>query len=346
MSADRSSRRRKRLLAVALALCAGFAVLEVAARVAVGTPLRERLPLMRVRANPHRGWEMVPGEEHYTYQHRVRVNALGLRGAELQPRVPGERRVLFLGDSLTYGQGVADDETVPAALERALRARDPGRAWTVVNGGNRAYGTAQELGLLEELGPRIEPDVVLLGWYWNDVEERPVQATYEAFRARGAFEFDGRDRRDGWSPLWWRLQQLPRASAVVMLFHDLTSPLGELYPREVVEAGLARLGPLLERFRTSSAELGATPVVALFPDRNRLEGRDDTRSIEELCIRLSRERGLAVIELLPALAPVHAARGELPVLPFDGHYDAEANLAMGEHLAADLLALGVPERAE
>jgi hypothetical protein len=157
-------RRRKRILALALALGASLLVAEIAVRVLAGSPLAERLPVMMVRANPRRGWEMVPGE-HYTYQHRVQVNSLGLRGPELAAKRPGERRILFLGDSLTYGQGVADDETVPAALERALAERAPQQRWSVVNAGCRAYGTSHELGLLAELGARIQPDVVLLGWY-------------------------------------------------------------------------------------------------------------------------------------------------------------------------------------
>ena len=49
-----------------------------------------------------------------------------------------------------------------------------------------------------------------------------------------------------------------------------------------------------------------------------------------------------MIELLPALAPLFAARGRAPILPFDGHYDAEANRALAEHLAERLLAL--PQR--
>jgi hypothetical protein len=95
--ADR--RRRKRLLALVIALGASALVAESAVRLVVGAPLAERLPVMMVRANPQRGWEMVPGE-HYTYQHRVRVNSLGLRGPELGTKALGERRILFLGDSL------------------------------------------------------------------------------------------------------------------------------------------------------------------------------------------------------------------------------------------------------
>ena len=49
---------------------------------------------------------------------------------------------------------------------------------------------------------------------------------------------------------------------------------------------------------------------------------------------------------LPALAPLYTADGRLPIVPFDGHYDAAANRAMGAYIAEHLLALGVPERAE
>ena len=333
------------MAALAVALLAALLVGEIAVRVLVGAPLHERLPLMRVRANPYRGWEMVPGEAHYTYEHLVHVNALGLRGPEVAEKEPGELRVLFLGDSLTYGQGVGDDETMPAALERALLARDPRRRWTVVNGGVRAYGTAQELGMLEELGARIRPDVVVLGWYWNDLDERPIELAYQEFLPRGAFEFDGRNERGDFSPLRWKLAQIPRMSALAMFFHDLTSA-NKLYTPEVFEQGLNRLERLLEHFRELCTPLAATPLVALIPDRHRLEGHDETRPFEERCAALADERGIAALQLLPALGPLYRERGRLPVVPYDGHYDADANRAMGERLAERVLELPVHGRAE
>jgi hypothetical protein len=339
-------RRRKRLLVASLSLAASTTLGELAVRAWLGAPLAERLPLMVVRANPYRGWEMVPCRTHYTYHHRVEVNSLGLRGPELGPSSRGERRILFLGDSLTYGQGVGDLETVPAALEHALRECDSGHPWTVVNAGHRAYGTAQELGLLEELGERVGPEVVVLGWYWNDVSERDVRATYESFRELGEFVFDTGDRLEGLERVLWYAQEYPRRSALVMLAHDLFVPKGRLYSPEVHEQGMQRLSGLLARFRETCMRLGAAPVMAVFPDRHRLEGSEATRPFEERAAALGRERELLVVELLPALVPLHAARGRLPVLPFDGHYDAEANRAMGAYLAERLLALGVPERAE
>jgi len=345
VAAERRARRRKRVLALGLSLGASLLVAELVVRVRVGAPLAERLPLMLVRANPHRGWEMVPGE-HYTYQHRVRINSLGLRGPELAAKEAHEVRVLFLGDSLTYGQGVADDETVPAALERALQERELRHRWSVVNAGCRAYGTSHEIGLLEELGARIQPDVVLLGWYWNDVSERAIQPTYESFLSRGEFAFDTGDRIEGWSRLRWHALQLPRRSALVMFVHDFLGDSNQLFAPDVVEAGFQRLALLLARFRAECARLGATAVMVIFPDAKRLAGAERSRPCDERAAALARQHELPLVELMPALQPLYATSERLPILAFDGHYDPAANRAMGAFLAENLLVLGMPERAE
>jgi lysophospholipase L1-like esterase len=334
------SRKRKRLLALGLALVLGFAAGELGARLVFGAPMAERLPLMFMRAHPTRGWAMVPGQTHYTYTHEVRLNALGLRGPELGPKEPGERRVLFLGDSLTYGQGVAEEDTVPSALERELAART-GTKWTVVNAGHRAYDTVQELALLEELGEAIQPDVVLLGWYWNDVNERPIQTTFENLGPRGEIAFDTGNTVEGFDRVAWRLKQLVRSSALVMVVHDAFSSKGKPYEPDYFDKGLQRLGRYLERFRARCATLGAVPVFVQYPDPALLAGAGATRPYDERALALAHERSLATVELLPALEPLFEARGRAPTLPFDGHYDGAANRAMGTHLAAVLLELEV-----
>jgi hypothetical protein len=342
-----TSHRRRRWTVLAVSLGASFLLAELLARAFVGSPLAERLPLELVRANRARGWEMVPGKEHYTYQHRVAVNSLGLRGPEVAAKAAGEQRVLFLGDSLTYGQGVADEETLPAALERALRVGDAEvRSWSVVNGGVRAYGTAQELGLLDELGARVQPDFVLLGWYWNDVRERPIEATYQELLPKGEFYFDTGNRLEGAQGALWTLRQLARRSALVMFAYDVLLQPGENYTPADYENGFARLGGLLDHLREACAKLGATPVVVVVPDQHRLTGGQATRPHEERAAALAREHSVAVIELLPALEVLHAATQRVPILAFDGHYDAGANRAMGSYLAERLLALGVKKRTE
>jgi len=77
----------------------------------------------------------------------------------------------------------------------------------------------------------------------------------------------------------------------------------------------------------------------LIPDAHRLGGGGETRAFDERLVGLATARGLPLIELLPPLEAFYARTHRAPVVPFDGHYDAEGNRVMAEHLAERLLAL-------
>lgn len=97
-------------------------------------------------------------------------NGLGLRGPEVAPTRPaGTVRVLALGDSVTFGYHVADDETWPAHLDARLRAR--GVRAEVVNGGCGHFTITDERQYLEERLLSLEPSVVVLQFCNNDVTE-------------------------------------------------------------------------------------------------------------------------------------------------------------------------------
>lgn len=340
---DRPSWKRKLGVALgSLVVAAGIA--ELGARLRWGTPLAERLPISRIQAHPTRGWEMVPGEDHYTYHHPVAINSLGLRGEEVPPRDPDapELRVLALGDSLIYGQGVADDQTLPVHLEAALEEGDPaGRAWRVVNGGHRAYDTAQELALLEDLGPVIAPDVVVLFWYWNDLKERDMAATHAYYTETGPVPFDTGVPMEGGVKLRWQLLQLLRRSALVMTLHDALQARSdaEQPPEAFVDQGMERLEEHLVSFRDAAAAAGRLAVVAIVPDANELLGPHPSADISARAADRARAVGLPVIALVEALEPAYREEGRLPVVPYDGHYDGEGNRRMARFLARELLTL-------
>ena len=96
------------------------------------------------------------------------IGAHGLRGLQPGPRTSGELRVAVLGGSSVFGWLVADDDTVPAALERELAHRRSERPVTVVNLGVEGYRFQQELELAERLVPELDPDVVVLLHGVND----------------------------------------------------------------------------------------------------------------------------------------------------------------------------------
>jgi lysophospholipase L1-like esterase len=120
-------------------------------------------PLLWVNAPDYRG-EFVIQTERLP----MSTNALGLRDGPLTPeRRSGARSVLFLGDSITFGRGVADG--VPFANQ--LDARWSKHGAVAFNAGVSGYDTTQEAEALRRVGPELRPHLVVVGWYRNDIAE-------------------------------------------------------------------------------------------------------------------------------------------------------------------------------
>lgn len=103
----------------------------------------------------------------------VAFNGLGLRDAERAPQpAAGTLRVLALGDSVTFGMGVAQEDAYPARTEALLNGADGRKAprVEVLNMGIPGYNTLHELAQLREIGLGLEPRVVVVGLLYNDVE--------------------------------------------------------------------------------------------------------------------------------------------------------------------------------
>ena len=95
----------------------------------------------------------------------VRTNRHGLRGGE--PDLERPCTVLLLGDSVTFGHGVADDETYAQQLQRKLDDAFPG-TFTVINSGHNGYDSRREAAFFETYGVSFEPDLVSVAFVMND----------------------------------------------------------------------------------------------------------------------------------------------------------------------------------
>jgi hypothetical protein len=144
-----------------------------------GAPLYVNAPSSRIRfvydGNP-RGYFGLANEVEHT------TNDLGFRGSEfavsnqdgrlVATKPPDVVRMIFLGDSFTFGEGVRDEDTYPARTAALLQQEHPSGSprFEAYNLGVGAYNTAQELSLLEHLGLKLLPDCVVLGYVLNDAE--------------------------------------------------------------------------------------------------------------------------------------------------------------------------------
>jgi lysophospholipase L1-like esterase len=121
----------------------------------------------------------------------VHINSLGLRDPREYDvaKKPDTFRILVLGDSVTFGHGSVYETTYPRLLEQRLRAWKPAVDWQVWNAAVPGYNTSQELAQLLELGPRLQPDLVVVGFFENDIiDNRPYARPTLARRALSVAE--------------------------------------------------------------------------------------------------------------------------------------------------------------
>ncbi|HWP65479.1 MAG TPA: GDSL-type esterase/lipase family protein [Candidatus Limnocylindria bacterium] len=270
---------------------------------------------------------MRPGVETVVRGVPVRVNALGLRGPEIAPTpAPGVRRVLALGDSATFGQGLPVEQAFPAVLERELDART-GQQWEVVNAGVEGYNTAAELAWLERQGLALAPEIVVVGFNLNDFDHAPVLGRL------GVLTSDRTQRMSPASPANWSefylvLRWLARSAmawlrgepgSVVLgrppegAFYQLdryASALRKAYYREPTDERWQVLEESLSGLGAVTRARGIRLVIAIIPDGDQVGVAEPDLTPQRKLAALCARAGLECLDLHPAFA-AHADRGPL-----------------------------------
>ncbi len=111
--------------------------------------------------------EWLMGTRVRTDQRGFRRNAPDVEAA----RQPGDRLVMAVGDSLTFGWGAGEADTWPNQLEQLLRQH--GAPSRVMNFGIGNSNTSMQLARYRALAREPKPAWVILGFFINDAEPDP-----------------------------------------------------------------------------------------------------------------------------------------------------------------------------
>jgi lysophospholipase L1-like esterase len=101
--------------------------------------------------------------------HPVHTNAYGLRDREIEAKPEGSLRILVLGDSVTFGYGLALEDTFVRGLEARFAAER--LHVQVVNAGMYGWSTRQQYLFYEAHGEELDPDLILVGLVLNDIKD-------------------------------------------------------------------------------------------------------------------------------------------------------------------------------
>jgi lysophospholipase L1-like esterase len=113
------------------------------------------------------GYELRPGAEVEVQGVTYRINRIGFRDIEHRLR-KADRRVIVVGDSLTFGWNVPLEDTFVHLTRERLKAE--GRTTEIMAMGIIGYNIRQEYHLIKERGLKFDPDLVILQICLNDFE--------------------------------------------------------------------------------------------------------------------------------------------------------------------------------
>lgn len=259
------------------------------------------------------------------------INSLGMRGPEMSLEKPGNGfRVVCLGDSITFGEGVRYEDTYPVLLATMLDKRMPGRSVEVMNAGVQGFGTNDAAVFFLRRGLSFKPDVVTLGFFLNDAmpyEEtiRQNEAITDEMTLSGFAQI---------SRIWEVFERSRRAATIQAEYFDSIRASFDAPEWD-------RCKQILSGLQHEVAEKdGFRFVVVLFPVLYDLDAsypfRDIHAKIEQAC----KSAGCEFIDLLKVYEGRRAE--SLWVHPVDQHPNEVAHRLAAESIAAHLAARADP----
>ena len=332
--------------AMALGLC------ELGARMIFPRPPdAARQPQISHLYDPEIRYVMAPSQQGWIEDAFITVNALGFRGPEVVvPKPSGRFRVAVIGDSLTLGWGVADNETYAARLEQVLRARFPGRDLDVVNLGIGGFNTRQAVTWLERNVARVEPDLVLVGFYTNDVPDSledesggtRIAATNPV--AGQAMRMNPRPPESGW---WDKALRKSRALYVAGRAFNRLRGAGEWgmsrFSMEIdmlegraspqLQRAWGLVGHQFTRLRTLADQGRFAVGVVVLPCKEQVMGQYPDADFQKKVSSLAQPLGFRVIDPLPLLIEHRSGSSDL-YIPYDrNHPSAPGHAVIAEAIA-------------
>lgn len=207
------------------------------------------------------GYKMRPGLEfefanpYNGFRGTVHTNELGLRGRPVAvPKPPGVVRILFVGDSMTAGFEVDDDDTFAAVCGRLLGGTPRVEA---VNAGVRGYNLDNVLGFVQDAGVNLQPDVVVYTFTDNDLTALPDYTPETSDWSRGLRLSGLVGRMSAYSHITYRLSLLQQQHALRSVTD--TTATGRVY----VPRGLFTLFTTRTYDRDAAAVLTELRIAAL-----------------------------------------------------------------------------------
>lgn len=356
MSRARGSRLANVGLAL-LSLLVALVAVELGLRILRPSGLSPELQALVYEPDAELGYRYRPGASArvvrgFEIDTVVRINGLGFHDVARTLPATGGPRVVALGDSFTAAKHVPVAQGWTQTLEGALRAAGhPGaQVWNL---GLDGTGTDVHVAMLERWAPRLRPDLVVLAFYANDVQDIAERRKYredhrgyvlgyldpaqrDALRAFVDANAPGPAGRFLWRHAWTSRFFAGLSPAAELRRTNYVTPSRIGLAADVARPDAPPLEAFVGRLQALAARHRFRLVVAPVPPKRHPRGsaRRLTRNLEPGILAT-----LDVVDVQPAMAADVAARGaawETLYWRRDDHFDADGYGLFGRSLAPEI----------
>ncbi len=238
----------------------------------------------------------------------IRTNEWGLRGPPVPPPAPGQRRILFLGASITLGWGVEEAETMTTRIEQKFR--DASVPAIVLNAGIGNYNAGRYVELFFARLHGLEPTDIVVHYFLRDAE--PLA-----------------DSEGG-----WLLRNSEFALTLWIAWHRLVDLAGETsvidHYRAIYRAdspGFRAMRDALARLAAYAHGHGIRLYLTLVPDIHDLE-QYRLQFAHDMVADVARTLGYTYLDLLPYFGKLTPQ--EVWAMPGDPHPNAKGHEIMAD----------------
>jgi len=285
--------------------------------------------------DPSKGWRSRPNLRDMKVfgDKRLNTNSRGFRGKKnfAYAKDKDKLRILILGDSFTFGDGVSDHETYAYHLQEMLPHAE------IINLGVHGYGHDQMLILLKEEGIKYRPDIVLLGFVRVDMSRNLL--TFRDF-AKPRFVLKAGELRLTGVPVprpedilrrdWIR----PRMVDLFAIVNERVRTLLGLRDKEMEVVTTAILTDMIGVITS----IHAVPIIAYMPVGSEIAEPDAVTQYERYLFAMCQANGRAkCFSTRPSFAK-KIAQGE--TFKMLGHWAAAGHRTVAEALAQYMVAEG------
>ena len=291
-----------------MALVTALVVAELVLRLLPGPASSYRFPAV----DPQRSW-LAPGVRR------------GDGYPVAWPKQPGVFRVVTVGDSYTWGDGVYPEDTYGARVVGRLAHRMSSELeW--LSWSRKGWNTFQELWWFRRELDLLDPDLAILGFCLNDAEPFDAEALAEIQAPLGRLLTSRPETEPGGllvlQRLWTGIGNLADRRRLRRYYHSLYES-GPGWPESQ---------KALRAFSKLTRERSIPFLLVIFPIfDSQLDPRYPYRDLHDTVRRAAEEAGIRVLDLLPYYDGVDARR--LAVRPFTDPHPNE----LAHRIAADVI---------